>query len=206
MSHNIKYFDYPETASEQSIESKLGAFVETECYQECGKLSKIRWLYHEPFNSYDEAEDYIHRMDNGWYDNLTVRYKSPSEESKAYKDLKRKENVLRHKLEALDNLDKKNYFENAKSSYIGCKGCGSKISRTHLICKLKPNHCPVCGTDLRPATILEQIEKYRTSIADIKKKQEEEKKKMAKKGKVRWLVKIEYHTYLYLYIYTQLYS
>lgn len=191
MSYNIKYLDYPETASKRSIESKLGAFVETECHQECGKLGKIRWLDHEPFNSYDEAEDYIHMMNNGWYDNLAVRYKSPSEESQTYKDLRRREDILQHKLEA---LDKKNYFENAKSTYIGCKGCGSKISRTHLICKLKPNLCPVCGADLRPATILEQIEKYRTSIESVKKKQEEEKKKIAQKGKVRWLVKIEYHT------------
>lgn len=191
MSHNIKYLDYPETVSKSSIESKLGAFVETECHQECGKLGKIRWLDHEPFNSYDEAEDYIRMMDNGWYDNLAVRFRTPSIESQAYKDLKRRENVLQHKLES---LDKKNYFENAKSAYIGCKNCGSKISRTHLICKLKPNHCPICGADLRPATALEQIEKYRTSITSIQNKQAEEKKKMGEKDEVRWLVKIEYHT------------
>ena len=39
--------------------------------------------------------------------------------------------------------------------YIGCKKCGSKLSRKYLT----GNYCPLCKNDLRSATVVERLKK-----------------------------------------------
>ena len=72
---------------------------------------------------------------------------------------------------------------------MGCKSCGSKLSRVHI----KTNRCPVCGADLRPQTMQKAVEAAR---AKWNRAQDAYNAyvKAHSKSKVMWLVKIEYHT------------
>ena len=82
------------------------------------------------------------------------------------------------------------HFANAKSEYIGCKNCGSKIARKYL----RRNFCPVCDADLRPETTLNRIAALRTKAEKSSDALKAELTKQALKAKnVRWLVKIEFH-------------
>ena len=82
------------------------------------------------------------------------------------------------------------HFANAKSELIGCKCCGSKISRKYL----KNNFCPVCHSDLRPETTLNRIDTLKAKADKLYDEVLNETTKIAKKsGNIRWLIKIEYH-------------
>ena len=88
-------------------------------------------------------------------------------------------------------LNNKFHFAESKSAFIGCQTCGSKISHEYL----KGNCCPVCGNDLRPKSTRDTVAKYKANVDkanDLIKA--EEKKAIAKYSKIKWLVKIEYHT------------
>lgn len=192
MSHNIKYFIYKENVDRRKVQADLDNYVAHEDWQEgCSGLnSPIRWIENcGVLNSYDEALEYIKSHDKGWYDSLAVRFKDCADiETPALK--KARERVTAA-LKKRNELEYKPHFENTKSTLIGCRKCGSKISREHL----KGNNCPVCGVDMRPQTVLDTLAKHQRNVDKAKDLVEKEKQKaIAKHGKTKWLVKIEYHT------------
>ena len=190
MGHCIEHYDYPDHMDKKAIENRLSAYVEQRCYQEGGQMTKIRWLDTKPFSCYDEAEQHLKRNDTGWYDCLAVRYRQPKEESDTLYQLKTQLSAAYKKFH---DLSAHPHFAEVKAVFVTCKGCGSKISRIHLLKNANPNSCPVCHADMRPKSTMDAIEKAEKQCKRIEVKVKEEEIRLAKKGEIRWLVKIEYH-------------
>lgn len=188
--HNIEYFEYGGEISRENVQRILDKRVQRETYQEGGHgLDKpIRWLENEPIClNYETAKNVIRQFDNGWYDQLAIRYYAPDSGF-----MTKKYTALCEKVEAAYKAYcDKNYIwaKRLKAEYVGCKTCGSKLKREYIT----TNKCPVCRADLRPETTLKAVE---AAYERWKKAQEEEKKykNVHAKKKVMWLVKIEYHT------------
>lgn len=198
MSHNIQFFDYPENVNKKAVQAKLDDYVAHEDWQEgcSGLYNKIRWL--DPIcDSQEDAEHYIEAHDRKDYDCLAVRFRVAAKTSSKLEQLQEKCRECNRDYAVA--LAGDNYPATRKSEYIGCPSCGSKLNRKILAKSKKPNICPVCGTDLRPASLRERevarFAKAKASKESTEKALKEEKKKLAKASKtIRWLVKIEYHT------------
>lgn len=197
MGHNIVYFEYPENVDKTKVVNELEIYVSHEAWQEGGHLGQIRWLPGPLCESRDDAEKYIEAHDKGWYDCLAVRYREAdySKPTKTYTALlaRQKKAEIRY-----NKLFERSYPETVTSTYIGCKECGSRLNRSYLINRhtlISPNFCPVCGSDLRPASTLKSIKNAKKAMTVINKKLQDEICRMAKhSGEIMWLVKIEYHT------------
>lgn len=201
MSHEVKYYDYPEKINRKSVQETLDRYVAMEDYQEgcTGLSSPIRWLESiSPCSSYEEAQDRIKANDKGWYDSLAVRYKitravMPTKGMTNAADAVNKAQKAYNELKDKLNAD----FFGCTSEYVGCKECGSKLKRSLL---KKPN-CPLCGRNLLSDTATTRLMNAKERIVNLQKRQKDEVLKEQKKAvkadknaEVRWLVKIEYHT------------
>lgn len=190
MSHNIEYFEYPYGISRDKVKKELDAYVAHADWQEgCSGLNNpIRWINGKTYDTYEEAEAAIKRYDNGWYDNVAVPYYRTGEmqADAKYNELSKKSDDLRKEF---DQRMAKLYPATLTSDFIGCKNCGSRLSRKHL----HTNFCPVCEKDLRPEYMLKSIEAARSRMNKATDAAAEYLRKKAKK-EVWWLVKIEYHT------------
>ena len=200
MSHNIRYYDYKENCNKAKVEKELDHYVAMEDWQEgaSGLPNRIRWIQSVLCDDYDSAEQYIQSHDKGWYDCLAVRYKNPigqvKVESKKIFDLKERISKLSSKYAELSS---KIHYNGVKSAFVSCSHCGSKIATSYIgKYGYVGNKCPVCKTDMRPKTVLDQIETVKKNLDNAKKNLQEEEKKVANRQKqdVRGLVKIEYHT------------
>ena len=192
MAHNIKYFEYKEGVSQKKVQASLDSYVAHEDYQEgCSGLNTpIRWIENcGVLNSYDEALEYIKSHDKGWYDSLAVRYRQcDGKKTASLKKAEEKADAAKGKFADLNN---KFHFADIKAAFIGCRNCGSKISREYL----EDNYCPICDSDMRPQSTLDALERYKENLHKANALLfEERKKNLAKNGKTMWLVKIEYHT------------
>ena len=143
----------------------------------------------EPFKNYEEAKDFIQRKDNGWYDDHAVRYYDYSEDTNTKKMVELK-NKYKELIEGHQKYSLEHSVHNFKAKYIGCEKCGSKLSREHLA----GERCPLCRTDLRSKSTLEKLQRYKDKIIYCMNKIQAEKEKQKKKAKIKWLVKIEYHS------------
>ena len=190
MSHNIEYFDYDISKNPKDIEANLANYVQHETWQEGGSMSPIRWLKQSPLPDRNAAEQFIKRHDKRWYDCLAVRYKEPVMTQ-----------AIAQKAEAAawkkyNDLGNEIYVTTLTSEFISCKVCKSKLNRKMLaIPKIgfPKNVCPVCHAELRPKSTLERIDRAKMAAEKASEHTNEVARK-SKKQKVRWLVKIEYHT------------
>lgn len=198
MGHNIKYFEYPENVNKISVQKKLDDYVAHEDWQEgcCGLHHRIRWL--DPIcGSQEEAESYIEANDRRDYDCLAARFRTESIPNGKLEQLQDK--YWKCKRVYATALHGDNYPATRKSKYIGCPSCGSKLNREFLAKKEKPNICPVCSADVRPASLRSRdtarFAKAKANKEKAEKELKDEKKKLANSSKnIRWMVKIEYHT------------
>lgn len=138
-----------------------------------------------------KAEEFITQHDSGWYDQLAVKYRTyPELSSKKMTDMKNRLEKAKARLDELNGF----HFANAKSQYVGCKKCGSKLSLRYM----KSNYCPLCKADLRPESKLASIKSVEDKIyklaLDIGKEERLLEKKSKAKSTVQWLVKVEYHS------------
>ena len=190
MSHNIHHADYPLNVNRGKVQAEWDNYAAHEDWREgCSGLpNPIRWLEIGISETYQDAMKRIDEIDNGWYDQIAVKYKEYK--PKATKKRQELELRLREAMSILTERRNKVHYaaRNVSSEYIGCKECGSKI----VVKYIKSNRCPVCGHDLRPASALEAIKRAEAKVTELQKKLDEESKKG--KYEVRWLVKIEYHT------------
>lgn len=192
--HNIEHYVFDENVDKRRAEAEINADVEQETYREGGGglPSRIRWL-DIVCNSREEAERCIEANDNGWYDQLAVKYREIplGNPTKKIEDLKAKLNETRNKY---NELQRKVVFQEFKSEYVGCKKCGSRLSTKYL----RSNNCPLCGNDMRSQTTLNTLARLKEKGVALEKQLNEEiykvKMKNVKKGTIKWLVKIEYHT------------
>lgn len=193
MGHEIVHETYPENVNKQKVQAEWDAAVRRICYQEgaSGLGSPIRWL-DKVCESYDDAMEYIRQKDKGWYDQLAVKYLDYGgiQPNKKMMELQERVKTL---YAAYIGKSGRFHFADAQAAYITCKGCGSKISRTHL----KGNQCPVCRADMRPDSTLKSIQSakasYEKAQAALKVEEKKHQEKCKKQAKVRWLVKVEYH-------------
>ena len=189
MGHNIHFAEYSENVNKKQVQAEWDDYVAKEDWQEgCSGLgSDIRWIDHI-CESREEAEEYIRSHDKGWYDQLAVKFRKPTNESAKTKDLRTRMSIAYKKY---NYLARKVHYAGCVSEFISCRTCKSKIA-THYI---RSNLCPVCGADLRPATTIARETAAKAKAEELEKKLAAEQVKDAKKkGEIRWLVKIEYHT------------
>lgn len=92
--------------------------------------------------------------------------------------------------EDMEEYQKKMSIHNLKAKFITCRNCSSKLSKDFLN---NSNRCPVCGADLRAEYIVKRLDKYKKDIANLYKQYNDLNNKRSKKGKVKWLVKLEVH-------------
>lgn len=197
MGHNIHHSTYPENVNKKAVQAEWDEYAMHEDWQEgCSGLNAdIRWIDYI-CQSYEEAEEYIEQHDKGWYDQLAVKYKDFPEltKSKTYEILEERANRLQKRyIELRDKI----HYQGCKSEFISCKSCGSKLASKYFNTRLN-NTCPVCLADLRPKSTLDAISVAKKNAekanADLKAELKKMKIKQDKKAKIRWLVKIEYHT------------
>lgn len=188
--HQIHYETASENCDKRKVEASLDAICETESDWGAGLPSPIQWK-NLLFNSYDEARQYIEDHDSS-YAQMAVKYRSFPKlvKSKKYEDIKSRLSDFITKYNELNNAF---HFRNHASAFIGCKKCGSKISRDYL----RSNFCPICHCDLRPSSTLTRIQSLKDKVQELQNalKAEETKlqAKQIKSSEIRWLIKIEYH-------------
>lgn len=195
MSHNIEYFTYPENVNKKCVKSELDELVSHLGYREGsgGLVRPIDWIDHV-CESQDEAERYIDdHAKYPDYNQTAVKYKmyDPVKPTVKQLELKAKAEALQSKHAAKNN---KIHYQGVKSEYVSCRACGSKLATKYI----KSNNCPLCHNDLRPTSVLEAIESARKAYSKAHSEYVKESKRVTDKNKnnykIRWLVKIEYHT------------
>lgn len=148
----------------------------------------VRMPTDKVFDTSDEAEAYIEKVDRHDYDGIAVKYLDFTgvEDSPKIKELRAKiaETVQKQK----DYIEAHS-VKKQKAAFIGCPSCGSKLNKE----KLRGERCPLCNTDLRAASTLERIASFHTKVEEYDKKITQERLKQKKKAKTMWLVKFEYH-------------
>lgn len=188
MSHNIQYFIFDrENINKIKVEANLNTYAAMANPGEgsSGLGSKIRWL-DKICDTETDARDYIKSVDEGWYDQIAVRFRVPVETART-KELRSRLIAAREKAREADAVI---HFANAKAAFISCPHCKSKIAQPYI----KTNFCPVCGADIRPASALDKVQKAVQKCRDLEEKLHQAEREAAKKGEIKWLVKIEYHT------------
>ena len=188
--HNIIMREYPENVNKKTVQEELDTYAAMEDWQEgCTGVSPIRWL-DETYNTRDEAEDAIERLDRGWYDSLAVKFIVPNKNS----SIKKCEERVKTTMQSYRDLKAKlaNDFLTTKSEYVGCKKCGSRLSKKYLHNVI----CPLCSNTLLSETANNRISNAENKYKEAKKRLKEEcsKSSKTKGGKKLWLVKTEYHT------------
>ena len=190
MSHNIEYRDYPENVNKKQVQADWDHYVAMEDWQEgaTGLPKPIQWLETHTYESYDIAMDAINRLDDGWYDQLAVKYIS-HEKPASNQKLNELETACEEAWKEYEKRSRVVYPLTLQAALITCKKCNSKLSKQYL----KSNLCPVCHADLRPEHITKSI---KAAEDRWKRRQNDLKNYRIKHGKkeTRWLVKIEYHT------------
>lgn len=186
MGHCVKHSTYSATWTLERIAQDVIDYVNHS--GDCYGTDYVKMPTDKVFDTYEEAEAYICKIDRGDYDGIAVKYLdfSDVEDSNKIKELrakiadtvqKQKDYILTHSVKS------------QKATYIGCRSCGSKLNKE----KLKGECCPLCGTDLRATSTLERISSFKTRIDEYNKKIITEQLKLKKKAKIQWLVKFEYH-------------
>ena len=76
--HNIEYSSYPLNVNRKEVKRQWDEVVSHEDWREGASSlpNPIRWIEDGISNSYDEAEERIKKIDNGWYDQIAVKYKN----------------------------------------------------------------------------------------------------------------------------------
>lgn len=187
--HNIQYFIYPAKGLDKnSVQAKLSDYVSHQTWQEGGHgIERIRWI-NTICADEQAAHEKIERLDNHDYDQLAVMYrKTTRPNTKTFVSLSARRDALDKKLREVEN---RVHYKGAKSKFVSCKKCGSKIATGYL----HSNYCPVCREDLRPKSLLNSINAMYERRKEFDRKIREAMIKASEKAPLYWLVKIEYHT------------
>ncbi len=199
MSHNIYTSSYVENVDRRKVFDYWNRIAARENRGEGGHglCKDIRWYDFSPIQAdYETAEKFIKANDQGWYDQLAVRYYESINHGKTSQKIEE----LRHKrsdiYERIVDYDRHFCFEGHKSKYVACKKCGSKLSVEYLAMQTVLNYCPLCNEDLHSETAKKHHDKLNDKLKIIDAQIDSEYKKLLAKGKknVCWLVKVEWHT------------
>ena len=186
----IDFGNYGIDVDREAVQNLWDKIAEKNSDYQCGLKGPIYWDENLVFDNYDKAMEYFDEECDTPL--LAVKYKSENVlvHSKAYERKK----ILRDKaLHKYKEADKEFYFKDAKSTFITCRHCKSRILKKYL----KDNSCPVCKNDLRPESVLSRIDKLRQRYVEYDNEVETlgliDKENNKRKTGLRWLVKIEFH-------------
>lgn len=185
--HNIHYITVDEKANRKSVMADIAEHAREDGD---GYSSKMTWHDEvQPFDTEEEAEEFIKRRDNGWYDDHAVRFLDYSNAKPTAKmeEYKKKVSEL---IEAERAYRAAHSVHTFKAKYIGCPKCESKLNKDFF----RGDNCPLCRTDLRSNTTLDKLKWYADKIEEYHKRVEAEKRKQKNRAVVKWLVKYEYHS------------
>jgi hypothetical protein len=187
MSHNIRYEILEENVNKQKVMAHIQEIAKSDGDGYC---SNMTWHTNvPPFETVDEADEFIKKKDNGWYDDHAVRFKDYSKATKT-KKMEEYEAKSKELLQGKKEYISEHLIKNFKAQFVGCPKCGSKLSKEYL----RGNNCPLCGVDMRSKTVLDKINWYDDKIKQYNDKIKAEKKKQSDKAVIKWLVKYEYHS------------
>lgn len=142
-----------------------------------------------------EAEAKIESLDDGWYDQLAVKYYEYKKVKETRKIEQLRERISREET-SLKKYKEDNHLSNRKSDFVGCTGCGSKVHKKYIDKdNWNYNCCPLCRTNLSSNTLKESLEKKSDNIEQLTERLAKEIDANNKKGKptLKWLVKTEFH-------------
>lgn len=188
MGHIISHMVEPEKVDRRNVMAAI--IEEAEREGDSGYYGPLHW--HDeisPLESQEAAEKRIEMLEKGKsYSDHAVRFYDYSSAKVTDKMVE-----YRRRIAKLQSQKAKYAEDNSvlhfKADYIGCKKCGSKVSRKHL----RADFCPVCHNDLRSETTRTTLLNYGSRIRELWDKIEEEKKKQKAAKKTMWLIKYEYH-------------
>lgn len=192
--------DYPADVDRREVYSALNYQILHSTWDEGGHaLDGITWLWDSaPLANEYKAKDFlVKRLFAGnrtGTSGIAVRYlQAPVQmESKTLKDLQTKRAVA---AAHLLKLDREIYPASLSTTFFSCKACGSRINREQFLNQraININVCPVCGKDLRPATVLKRIERAQAAVDKLNEKITAEQNRVNQKhGEFRWLVMAKY--------------
>ena len=185
--HNIMTLEFPENTPKEKMTKKAEAIAADE-----GSCLYNRIIFEDRiFKNEKEAIAYIEEMSQKHdYDQRAVLFEEPAKPLKSKKIDDQLERV-KSLNDVYTTISREPHFKEAKSAYISCKKCGSKLNKEYI-----KNTCPVCNADLRPETTLKKIARAKAVLDEAKNKLEKIKDAEAEKVKKKktWLLKIEYHT------------
>ncbi len=146
------------------------------------------------FDNYRDAEKYLNGT-FGNYAQTAVRYRTyPGlKKTKAYEKL-----IIRliETQRKLNKVKTKPHYQGVKQASVKCRKCGSVLA-TAFCGRSYTNRCPVCGNELRPASVLEKISRYEQNIRKLREETDLERRKAEKKAEnktvLRWAVACEVH-------------
>ena len=186
MGHIINYMTCEENESRAIV---IDDIREEAARRGDGYHSDVRWHDEvKPLESYEEAKNFIENRDKGWYDDHAVRYKDYSNAVKT-KKMAEYEQKKMQLVKDKQAYAKEHSVKNFKAKLVGCPKCESKLNKSYLW----GDSCPLCRAELRSETTMNKLKWYDDKIKEYANRIEEEKKKQAKKVKIMWLVKYEYH-------------
>jgi hypothetical protein len=127
----------------------------------------IEWVNRGPFNSQDEALEHISENHRKWSGPMAVPFKiKGGKKVPAYvKKANEKYETAKDQRQVLEAKAKQD-FHNAKSQFVTCKGCKSKLNRSHLHTTFCSTICPLCSQNLLSATVLQRVKKAEQKIKD----------------------------------------
>ena len=186
MGHAVNYLTYPEKTDKR--EFFADAYQMADLNGDSGYHGNLK-IHNIVYDSYQDAKEAIEGFDTGYYSDHAVKYLdySSCQPTKTMEGIKsRIEKLSEQKRKYLDEHS----VRKQKAVLISCRNCGSKISKSWL----KTEFCPVCRADLRAEYIREKLSDFDRKETALKKEYALAEKKLKTKAKVKWLVKIEYHT------------
>ena len=193
MGHSIQFDVFPMSMSKGEIFAEVDEVALCQGDSGSGLDKDIRWYDNDIQESEEEAEAFINEHDTGWYDQLAVPFRKVNQEhltTKKTLDLKRRIADLE---EVYYTKNSNIHYANVKSKTIACKTCESKLATAYL----RSNHCPLCRSELRPDSVLKDLESKAEKLKALRQQLKDEEKKLAAKAikhsTLMWLVKTEFH-------------
>ena len=189
--HEIRFEAFPYKMSKKEISADVNETARQRGDNPYHGLDKpIEWHEEKTFSCQEDAENELKRLAEGRsYPQLAVLYHpikgrvvvTPT--AKMSKVKAQLDETGRRYAE----LHRKYHFADAKSARVTCQRCKSSITTSYM---QKRNDCPVCGNDMRSATIV-KCDKLHAELDTLFKEAE---RKQADKSQKMWLVRYEYHS------------
>lgn len=199
MGHSVQYYTV-EVSKGQKGKDHIESIANQDAIEQgdynSSLNSEIRWI-DNIYADEEDAEKGIEKHDNGWYDQLAVKYKK-HEGAKKTKAIENMEKRLEKYRNDLIDYKTKNSVSNRKSQFVGCGKCESKINKEYIESRTNLwtwNICPLCNNELSSQTVLQAIKSKEERIKEAEERLHKLIKENNKKGKhtLMWLIKTEFH-------------